>query len=57
MSRYMETCSDWDLLDMVEGLRYPSTLEREMAKRFRRLLEEERKHQFEPTQEEQPKHD
>ena len=57
MPGYMETCSDWDLLDMVEGLRYPSTLEREMAKRFRRLLEEERKHQFEPTQEEQPKHD
>lgn len=57
MSRYMETCSDWDLLDMVEGLRYPSTLERELAKRFRRLLEEKRKHQFEPTQEEQPKHD
>lgn len=57
MSRYMETCSDWDLLDMVEGLRYPSTLERELAKRFRRLLEEKRKRQFEPTQEEQPKHD
>lgn len=57
MSRYTETCSDWDLLDMVEGLRYPSTLEREMAKRFRRLLEEKRKHQSEPTQEEQPKHD
>lgn len=47
MAGYIDVCSDWDLLDMVEGLRHPSTLEKEMAKRFRRLLEQERQRKFE----------
>lgn len=50
----ISTLKDWELLDMAEGLRYPTTLERELAKRLRQLLEEKRK--IETTHEEQPKH-
>lgn len=38
----MRTLNDWDLLDMAEGLQQPTTIEREMTKRFRQRLEVER---------------
>lgn len=44
---FIKVCSDWELLDMVEGLRHQTTLEQEMAKRFRLRLEAERKARFE----------
>ncbi len=38
---FIKVCSDWELLDMAEGLQFPTTLEQELAKRFRLRLEEE----------------
>lgn len=46
MAGYLTKLSDWDLLDMAEGVRYPTTLEKEMAVRLRRLLEAERERVF-----------
>ena len=46
MPGYLKTLSDWDLLDIAEGLRRPTTLEEEMAIRLRRLLESEREQIF-----------
>lgn len=51
----LQAFSDWDLLDMVEGLRYPSTLERELAKRFRQRLEAEREKNFNHEEKEKQK--
>lgn len=46
MPSFLSKLSDWDILDMAEGLRYPSSLEKEMAVRLRRLLEAEREKIF-----------
>lgn len=53
MAGYLTKLSDWELLDMLEGLRYPTSLEKETAKRLRRLLEAEREHIFNQEKENQ----
>lgn len=46
MPGYLTKLSDWDLLDVAEGLRFPTSIEVELSKRLRQKLEREREQIF-----------